>query len=103
MFLTMIFNILFYKNKMHFWYDTREGERKLITKYPIEGWIFPCFVCSSPTSRYITINNKIHRNEIYDADIDIQCCSSLCRKNIIFSKTCAFYLVKYSVDKRSNR
>ena len=99
----MILNILFYKNKMHFWYDTREKERSLISKYPLRGWIFPCFVCSLPTSRYVTVNRNIHRNEIYDADIDIQCCGSLCSRHIDFSDICSRYLVKYSVDKRSNR
>jgi len=88
---------------MHFWYDTREKKRKLVSKYPLGGWIFPCYDCSIPTSRYITVNRNIHQNKKYDADIDIQCCSSLCSRHIDFSNISTRYLVKYSVDTHSNR
>ena len=54
---------------MHLWYDTREGLDH--NKYPIIGWMFPCYICNSPTSKYKTISKP--RIGI----VDIQCSKNL--------------------------
>ena len=80
---------------MHLWYDTREGLDH--DKYPTIGWMFPCYICNRPTSKYKTIN----RARI--GVIDIQCCKNC---DIEQLNGCDFnptYLVMYSDDKHSNR
>ena len=54
---------------MQYWYDTREGNN--INRFPIQGWIFPCFFCCIPTVKYtIILKHKIYK------DINIPCCDT---------------------------
>ena len=83
---------------MHLWYDTREGREK--EKYPLKGWIFPCFICTSPTARFKTIKN--YTSSYFQGNIDIQCCKN-CNINVNIHHFKFIYIIKYPDDKLSNR
>jgi len=80
---------------MHLWYDTREGLDH--DKYPTIGWMFPCYMCQSPTSKYKTMK----RTRL--GDIDVQCCKECDIKKLNVYDFNSAYLVMYSDDKNSNR
>ncbi len=82
-------------NKMHLWYDTREGLDH--NKYPTVGWMFPCYICQSPTSKYKTMKGTGF------GDIDIQCCKNCNIKNVSVYDFDMTYLVMYNDDTPSNR
>ena len=80
---------------MHVWYDTREGFEH--DKYPTIGWLFPCFICSSPTSKYKTIvNTNI-------GDIDVQCCKNCNIEGLTIRNFNSKYFIQYTDDTHSNR
>ena len=54
---------------MQYWYDTREDN---INRFPIYGWIFPCFFCYHPTIKYTIQKHKIYKY------INVPCCN-LCK------------------------
>ena len=64
-------------------YDTRHDKDE-ITRFPIIGWFFPCFICG----KIIGSNKKIlyKKNFFKSKYLEVPCC-----KNCIINENCIFY------------
>ena len=42
------------------WYDSREGSSDLAKRLPVNGWLFPCFVCGTVTGKFTMLLHRGH-------------------------------------------
>jgi hypothetical protein len=70
---------------MQYWYDTRKGD---INRFPIYGWIFPCFFCCQPT-----VKDKIIRKHKIYKFINIPCCDLCKNKQFKLNDIDSYYIL----------